>query len=89
MTESVVINVSQEAMRVTLLVVGPMLLVSMLVGLAVSVLQAATQITEQSLTFVPKILAVGVTLAFTGSWVMQKLVTFMVHMFNLLPSMVH
>jgi len=89
MTESVVINVSQEAMRVTLLVVGPMLLVSMLVGLVVSVLQAATQITEQSLTFVPKILAVGVTLAFTGSWVMQKLVTFMVHMFNLLPSMVH
>ncbi len=89
MTESVVINVSQEAMRVTLLVVGPMLLVSMLVGLTVSVLQAATQITEQSLTFVPKILAVGVTLAFTGSWVMQKLVTFMVHMFNLLPSMVH
>ncbi|MEY3149823.1 MAG: hypothetical protein RL635_594 [Chloroflexota bacterium] len=89
MTESVVINVSQEAMRVTLLVVGPMLLVSMLVGLVVSVLQAATQITEQSLTFVPKILAVGVTLAFTGSWVMQKLVAFMVHMFNLLPSMVH
>jgi flagellar biosynthetic protein FliQ len=89
MTESVVINVSQEAMRVTLLVVGPMLLVSMLVGLTVSVLQAATQITEQSLTFVPKILAVGVTLAFTGSWVMQKLVAFMVHMFNLLPSMVH
>ncbi len=88
MTESVVINVSQEAMRVTLLVVGPMLLVSMLVGLVVSVLQAATQITEQSLTFVPKILAVGVTLAFTGSWVMQKLVAFMVHMFNLLPSMV-
>jgi flagellar biosynthesis protein FliQ len=38
---------------------------------------------------VPKILAVGVTLAFTGSWVMQKLVAFMVHMFNLLPSMVH
>ena len=89
MTESVVITVSQEAMRVTLLVVGPMLLVSMLVGLVVSVLQAATQITEQSLTFVPKILAVGVTLAFTGSWVMQKLVAFMVHMFNLLPSMVH
>lgn len=63
MNESMVINVSQEAMRLTLLVVGPMLLVSMLVGLAVSVLQAATQITEQSLTFVPKILAVGLTLA--------------------------
>lgn len=87
MNESMVINVSQEAMRLTLLVVGPMLLVSMLVGLAVSVLQAATQITEQSLTFVPKILAVGLTLVYTGSWIMQKLVAFMVHMFQLMPSM--
>ncbi len=66
----------QHTIRVTLLVVGPILVAAMGVGLAISVFQAATQINEQSLTFVPKILTVLVLFAALFPWIMSQLIEF-------------
>lgn len=65
-----------EAMRVTLMVAGPLMAVAMIVGLLVSIFQAATQVNEQTLTFVPKIVLVLVTFVVLFPWMMRTLVEF-------------
>lgn len=64
-------------MEVALMVALPVLAVGLFVGILVSVFQAATQIQEMTLTFVPKILGVGVVVAILGSWMLNQLVSFM------------
>ncbi len=80
------LRVTQETLRTVLLLAGPVLAASLLVGLAVSLVQAATQIQEQTLTFVPKLLAVGLTLALFGPWMLRTLVEFCRHLFLTLPG---
>ncbi len=76
MTELFVINLGREALYTALLVAGPMLGFGLLVGLLVSVLQATTQIQEQTLSFIPKILAVFGALAIFGPWMLRVLLEF-------------
>jgi flagellar biosynthetic protein FliQ len=71
-----VIQLGQEALWVTLKISGPILIFGMVVGLIVSVLQATTQVQEQSLAFIPKILAVAITLAVFGPWMLSVLLDF-------------
>jgi flagellar biosynthetic protein FliQ len=71
-----VIRLGQQAMWMVALVAGPMLAVGLLVGLVVSVLQASTQINEQTLSFVPKMAAVLVAGAVFGPWMLAQLVDF-------------
>lgn len=66
---------------------GPVLIVSMVVGIIISILQAATQIHEQTLTFVPKLLIIGIILVFTGSTMLQSLQEFTRDIFALIASM--
>lgn len=66
---------------------GPVLIVSMVVGIVISILQAATQIHEQTLTFVPKLLIIGIILVFTGSTMLQSLQEFTRDIFALIASM--
>ncbi|HSW10153.1 MAG TPA: flagellar biosynthesis protein FliQ [Bacillota bacterium] len=80
------LRVTQETLRTVLLIAGPVLAASLLVGLAVSLVQAATQIQEQTLTFVPKLLAVGITLALFGPWMLRTLVEFCRNLFLTLPG---
>jgi flagellar biosynthetic protein FliQ len=77
MTIETVIQLSGQAMLTVLFVIGPPLAAAMAVGLFVAVMQAATQIQETSLTFVPKLAAAGVTLIFTSRWSLNHLITFM------------
>lgn len=77
MTNQVFIDIVVQGIYLLLIVVAPVLLLSLLVGLVISVFQAITQINEQTLTFVPKILVVFATLAFTGGWMLQKIVEYM------------
>lgn len=87
MTPESVVEIGQYAMKTVVLVAGPMLLAGMIVGLVISVFQAATQINEMTMTFVPKILAVFVVLIVTLPWSIQQLTTFTEAMFNRIANM--
>lgn len=76
LTSGVFMDVIKQGIFLFLVVISPALLVSLAVGLLISIFQAITQINEQTLTFVPKILAVFLTIAITGSWMFQKMVDY-------------
>lgn len=82
MSEEFVIGIARDAIGTMLLTAAPVLIVSLLVGLAVSVFQATTQIQEPTLTFVPKIVAVFLTILVFGTWMLNLLVPFTMEMFN-------
>lgn len=63
---------------------GPLLVISMLVGVVISIIQAATQIHEQTITFVPKLLVIGIILVFTGETMLRTLQDFTVRIFNMI-----
>ncbi len=76
MTEEVVIKVAEDAIKVILLASGPLLLVALITGLLVSIFQATTQIQEQTLAFVPKIIAVLVSIIFFGPWMLNQVTSY-------------
>ncbi|MBW2407518.1 MAG: flagellar biosynthesis protein FliQ [Deltaproteobacteria bacterium] len=85
MTPEFVVNFAQEAIKVTILVSMPMLILGLLVGLAISIFQAVTQIQEMTLTFVPKILIVLIALLFFASWMLEQLMHFTMTTINQIP----
>lgn len=85
MTPEFVVNFAQEAIRVTIFVSMPMLGLGLVVGLAVSIFQAVTQIQEMTLTFVPKILVVLLALLFFASWMLEQLIHFTVSTIEQIP----
>ncbi len=82
MTVAQVIQIIQAAMTTMLKVSAPVLLVSMAVGLVISILQAATQIHEQSVAFVPKLVAIAVVLVVMGSWMLGNMKDFTYYIFD-------
>ena len=78
------INIIAQMLIVTLKISAPVLLIGMAVGLIIAVFQAATQIHEQTLTFVPKLIAVGVIFFVAGSYMLETLIAFMRNMFTLM-----
>lgn len=81
MDESSVIYIAQEALKIILYVSAPILVISMVVGLVISIFQATTQIQEQTLTFVPKILSVIAAIALFGSWMLRVLIEYTQNIF--------
>jgi len=79
------IDLGRRTVTLILLVGAPVLLTAMGVGLVVSLLQAVTQVQEQTLTFVPRILAMLVAISITGAWMLEKLTEFGREMFGPLP----
>ena len=88
MTPDTISSIMAVAIKVTLLVGSPMLLVGLCVGLSVSVFSAVTQIQEMTLTFVPKIVAVFLALLFSLPWIIEKLTTFTINLFSNIPLMI-
>jgi len=88
MSPELVINLVQNALYVLILVCAPVLLVSLAVGLFVSILQAATQINEMTLTFIPKLLALFLTLVLAGPWMLNTLIDFTVRLFKNIPNVI-
>jgi flagellar biosynthesis protein FliQ len=76
MDQGTVVDLAQQALKIVIYVSAPMLLISMIVGLAISIFQATTQIQEQTLTFVPKILAVIAAIAMFGAWMLRVLIEY-------------
>ena len=83
-----VLTISRDGLLTLLSVVTPLLVVVLLVGLVVSILQAATQIHEQTLSFVPKLLAAFATLGVAGPWMLSTLVDYIQHVLQSIPSVV-
>ena len=84
-----VLSLAQRAMIVTVQLVGPTLLVSLIIGVSISIFQSATQISEMTLTFVPKIIGVGAIILLLGPWMLQQLILFTTSLFETLPTLVH
>lgn len=87
MSVSQVMEVMQAAMVVALKVAGPILVARMLVGLVISILQAATQIHEQTVSFVPKLFTIAVVMVVLGPWIMQTMNDFAQYIFGLIVSL--
>ena len=88
MTPETVIAMGRTAMEVTLMVAAPLLLVALIVGLIISIFQAATQINEQTLSFIPKLVAVFVTLVLAGPWMITIMTDYMRTIFTGIPQMI-
>ena len=88
MNQDVVISLAMDAMTLALKVGMPLLLVGLVVGLVVSIFQAVTQIQEMTLTFIPKILALGLVLMIAGPWMLGQLLTYTENLWSGIPGMV-
>lgn len=89
MTEQTVIDLGLKAIWIACLVSAPALLSILITGLIVSVLQAATQVNEQTLSFIPKIIVMTVALAISGPWILETFIHFTVGIFNKIPNITH
>lgn len=89
MSQEFIIYLGREAVYTILLLSGPLLGTSLLVGLVISIFQATTQIQEQSLTFVPKIVLVLVSMILFGPWMLNLLVAFTKNLFMVIPQLMY
>lgn len=88
MTSGMVMEIARAAIQMTLILVGPLLLASLIVGLMVSIFQAAAQINESTLQFVPKLVAIFAVMMFAGPWMLQSMVNYMRELFNSIPQII-
>jgi flagellar biosynthetic protein FliQ len=88
MNTDVVISLATQAMNVAFKVAMPLLLAGLVVGLVVSVFQAVTQIQEQTLAFIPKIVAIAVVLVIAGPWMLGQVLTYTSDLYNSIPGLV-
>ncbi|MDD4503218.1 MAG: flagellar biosynthesis protein FliQ [Clostridiaceae bacterium] len=86
MNQSIVIDVAREAIKSVLMISAPILGLGLLVGLIVSIAQATTQIQEPTLSFIPKIIAISLTLLVFGPWMMNIMYEFTVRLFENIPN---
>ena len=82
MDTGIVIDIAREALWLIIKCSAPLLIVSLVVGLVISIFQTVTSIQEQTLTFVPKILSIFITLILCGGWIMDNIVAFMNRLFE-------
>jgi flagellar biosynthetic protein FliQ len=83
-----IIKLGQEVLTLTLYVGGPVLIVALVVGLGVSIFQAVTQVHEMTLTFIPKIIAVGATIILVLPWMMQRMIDFTINLLSAIPTLI-
>ena len=88
MTPELVMNIGRQAIEVTLLLSGPMLLAALVIGLIISIFQAATQLNESTLQFVPKLVAMFVVLLLAGPWMLQYLIDYIQRLFGSIPQLI-
>jgi flagellar biosynthetic protein FliQ len=88
MTPETVITIGQQAIEMTLMIAAPLLLSALVVGLLVSIFQAATQINEMTLSFIPKLLAIFLMLILTGPWMINAMVDYIQRLFGNIPWMI-
>lgn len=86
MTPGMVIDLGRQAVEITLMVSAPLFLAALVTGLVVSIFQAATQINEMTLSFVPKLIAIFITMALAGPWILTVLTDFATRLITSIPT---
>jgi flagellar biosynthetic protein FliQ len=87
MDSATVVDLARQALWMTMLISAPLLGVGLIVGLLVGIFQAATSINEQTLSFIPKVLAVGLTMAIAGGWMINTMVDYTKNVFTRIPQL--
>jgi flagellar biosynthesis protein FliQ len=87
MNEMMIIDLGRKTLMMVLILSGPMLGLSLIVGLVVSIFQAATQISEMTLTFIPKLVAMGLALLIFLPWMLQLFKSFFIELLEMIPTM--
>ena len=82
MSSGIVIDIAREALWLIIKCSAPMLLISLIIGLLISIFQTVTSIQEQTLTFVPKVISIFIMLILCGGWIMNNIVSFMTRLFE-------
>ncbi len=88
MNQDVVVNLAMSAMELAMKIGMPLLLVGLVIGLVVSVFQAVTQIQEQTLAFIPKVIGLAVVLVVGGPWMLGQVVTYTQELYSAIPTIV-
>ena len=88
MTPETVLDLAHRALLVTAMLAAPLLLIALIAGLVIGMLQAATQINEATLSFIPKLLLIALTLFVAGPWMLRVLIDFTHSLYAAIPSMV-
>ena len=88
MTPETVMSLAQHALTVTTLLAAPMLIAALVAGLAIGMIQAATQINEMTLSFIPKLLVLVATLFIAGPWMLKLIVSYTRQLFESIPSLI-
>ena len=86
--ESEIISIAVQMMKIAMILSFPVLLVSMIVGLMISIFQATTQINEMTLSFVPKLIAVAIVMILTAPWAMNMLIDFTTRILKMIPGFI-
>jgi flagellar biosynthetic protein FliQ len=89
MTPDTVMSIGQNTLEVIGLLTGIVLLPALAVGLVIAMFQAATQINEMTLTFIPKLVVVGLVLMLAGNWMIQLLINFSLNLIESIPELIH
>jgi flagellar biosynthetic protein FliQ len=89
MTPEMVMAVGQRALEITLLLAAPLLLVALVTGLIVGAFQAATQINEMTLSFIPKLIAMALTLVIAGPWMLKVIVSYTRELIESIPGLIN
>jgi flagellar biosynthetic protein FliQ len=89
MTPDVVMSIGQRALEMTLMLAAPLLLVALVTGLIVGAFQAATQINEMTLSFIPKLIAMATTLVFAGPWMLKLIVGYTRELIESIPTLIN
>lgn len=88
MTPELVMSIGRQAIEMTLILAGPLLLAALVIGLIISVFQAATQINEQTLSFIPKLVGMFIVLLLAGPWMLQMMVDYIRRLFESIPQII-
>jgi flagellar biosynthetic protein FliQ len=88
MDQDTVANLATQAMTLAVEIAGPMLLLGLIVGLTVSIFQAVTQIQEQTLSFIPKIVGMAALIVILGPWMLGQLVTYTQNLYTSIPQLI-
>jgi flagellar biosynthetic protein FliQ len=82
-------SIGSRALEITMLLAAPMLLVALVTGLIIGAFQAATQINEQTLSFIPKLLALALTMVVAGPWMLKVLLSYTHELFESIPNLIN
>lgn len=83
-----IMNIGRQAIEMMLILAGPLLLSALLIGLIISIFQAATQINEQTLSFIPKLIGIFVVLILAGPWMLQMMIDYIRQLFESIPQLI-